>query len=84
MTSRYALQDTVFPRSHEFMAFLLQLSTSNLSPKAYHLQPLTTTYVQPITGRVGPLSGIIFYNSSLWSPIVRAHHLLSSLAQCST
>ena len=44
MTSRYALQDTVFPRSHEFMAYHLQPSTFNLSPKAYHLQPQTTTY----------------------------------------
>ena len=32
MTSRYALQDTVFPRSHEFMAYHLQPSTFNLSP----------------------------------------------------
>ena len=39
MTSRYALQDTVFLRSHEFMAYHLRPSTSNLSPKAYHLQP---------------------------------------------
>ena len=52
MTSRHALQDTVFPRSHEFMAYLLQLSTFNLSPKAYHLQPLTTTYNLPPAGWV--------------------------------
>ena len=44
MTSRYALQDTAFPRSHEFMAYHLQPSTFNLSPKAYHLQPQTTSY----------------------------------------
>ena len=42
MTSRYAMQDTVFPRSHEFMAYHLQPSTFNLSPKAYHLQPQAT------------------------------------------
>ena len=52
MTSRYALQDTVFPRSHEFIAYHLQPSTFNLSPKAYHLQPTT--------GGVGPVSCIIF------------------------
>ena len=50
MTSRYALQDTVFPRFHEFMAYLLQLSTSNLSPKAYHLQLLTIPYNLPLAG----------------------------------
>ena len=62
-----------------------------LPPTTFHLQPITqslppTTFnyhLQPTTGRVGPVSGIIFYNSSFWSPIVRAHHLLSSLAQCS-
>ena len=52
MTSRHALQDTVFPRSHEFMAYLLKLSTFNLSTKAYHLQPLTTTYNLPPAGWV--------------------------------
>ena len=52
MTSSYALQDTVSPRSHEFMVYYLQLATFNLSPKAYHLQPTT--------GRVGPVSCIIF------------------------
>ena len=57
MTSRYALQDTVFPRSHDFMAYHLQPSTFNLSPKAYHLQPQTTTYN---LRRVGPVSCIIF------------------------
>ena len=51
MTSRYALQDTVSPRSHEFMAYHLQPSTFNLSPKVYHLQPTT--------GRVG--SGKLYY-----------------------
>ena len=59
MTSRYALQDTAFPRSHEFITYLLQLSTFNLSPKAYHLQPTT--------GRVGLVSGIIFQNRSEWT-----------------
>ena len=39
-TRRYALQDTVFPRSHEFMTYHLQRSTA--SPKAYHLQPTTS------------------------------------------
>ena len=82
MTSRYALQDTMFPRSHEFMAYLLQLSAFNLSPKAYHLQPWTTTYNLPPAGWVRKVV-LFFYNSSFWSPIVRAHHLLSSLAQCS-
>ena len=51
MTSRYALQDTVSSRSHEFMAYHLQPSTFNLSPKAYQLQPTT--------GRVGP--GKLYY-----------------------
>ena len=80
MTSRYALQDTMFPRSHEFMPYLLQLSAFNLSPKAYHLQPLTTTYNLPPAGWVRKVV-LFFYNSSFWSPIVRAHHILSSLAQ---
>ena len=71
MTSRYALQDTMFPRSHEFMAYLLQLSAFNLSPKAYHLQPLTTTYNLPPAGWVRKVV-LFFYNSSFWSPIVRA------------
>ena len=48
MTSRYALQDTVFPRSHEFMVYHLQPSTFNLSPKAkpttYNLKLPPTTY----------------------------------------
>ena len=52
MTSRYALQDTVLPRSHEFMAYHLQPSTFNLSPKAYHLQPQTTTCNLPPAGWV--------------------------------
>ena len=82
MTSRYALQDTVFPRSHEFMAYHLQPSTFNLSPKAYHLQPQTTTYNLPPAGWVQWVA-LFFYNSSFWSPIVRVHHLLNSLAQCS-
>ena len=52
MTSRYALQDTVFPRSHEFMAYHLQPSTFNLPPTTskYHLQPTKC--------RVGPVSCI--------------------------
>ena len=53
MTSRYALQDTVFPRSHEFMAYHIQPSTFNLSPKAYHLQPTT--------GRVDPVSFLDYF-----------------------
>ena len=61
MTSMYALQDTVFPMSHEFMAYHLQPSTFNLSPKAYHLQPTTSNYhLQPTNGRVGPVSCITF------------------------
>ena len=56
MTSMYALQDTVFPRSREFMAYHLQPSTFNLSPNAYHLPPTTSNYhLQPTNGRVGKL-----------------------------
>ena len=55
MTSRYALQYTVFPSSHEFMAYHLQLSTFNQSPKAYHLHTTSNYDLQPTTGRVGPL-----------------------------
>ena len=54
MTSRYALQDTVFPRSHEFMAFLLQPITQSLPSTTFNY------HLQPITGRVGLVSGIIF------------------------
>ena len=82
MTNRYALQDTVFPRSHEFMACHLQPSTFNLSPKAYHLQPQTTTYNLPPAGWVRQV--VLFFTIEVFfSPIVRVHHLLNSLAQCS-
>ena len=60
MTSRYALQDRYsVPKV---------LGVHGLPPTTFHLQPITqslppTTFnyhLQPTTGRVGPVSGIIF------------------------